>query len=199
MWRHQTLSARVVVHAESFGGLSTIPATPSAFHARGVQPQPITNYGRFAVLSEDTDDDETRSVGPHRSDVSFGHSDSDEGGVSDAGGEEEVEETPVEVLPEGPEPSRAATRAGFASLDSVNDEEVFRRRGCVMKTVPYFLRGLFRTVLRIALRQIQSIDMVERERGWKLFLLAPRMLLHRLPRGGLIREVSVSVFEVRER
>ena len=101
--------ARVVVRAESFGGLSTIPATPSAFHARGVQPQPITNYGRFAVLSEDTDDDETPSVGPHRSDVSFGHSDSDEGGVSDAGGEEEVVETPVEVLPEGPEPSRATT------------------------------------------------------------------------------------------
>ena len=166
--------ARVAVCAESFGGLSTIPATPSALHARGVElPQPVFNSGRFAVLSEDTDDDETQSVGT-------------------PSGEEEVVEAPVEVLPEGPEPSVAATRAGFVSLDAVNVEEMFQRRGCVMKTVPYFLQYLFRTVLRIVLRQIQSIDMVERERGWKLFLLAPRMLLHRLPRGGLINKEKLA-------
>ena len=61
-----------------------------------------------------------------------------------------------------------------------------------MKTVPYFLRGPFRTVLRIALRQIQSIDMVERKRGWKLFLLAHRMLLHRPPRGCLISKEKLA-------
>ena len=51
--------------AESFGRWSTILASPSAFHARGVElPQPqISNSGRFAVLGEDTDDDETQSVG----------------------------------------------------------------------------------------------------------------------------------------
>ena len=138
--------------------------------------------------------EETQSVGAvsHRSDVSFGRSKSDEGGVSDASDEEVVVETPVEVLPEGPEPSMAARRAGFVSLDAVNVEEMFRRRGCVMKIVPYFLRGPFRTVLRIALRQILSIDMVEREWGWKLFLLAPRMLLHRPRRGGLTSKETLA-------
>ena len=58
-------------------------------------------------------------------------------------------------------------RAGFCSLDAVNVEEVFRRRACVMKTAPSFLRGPFRAVLRIALRQI------EREKGLTLFLMAP--------------------------
>ena len=57
--------ARVAAVPESFGRWSTIPASRSAFHARSVElPQPrISNSARFAVLGEDTDDDETQSVG----------------------------------------------------------------------------------------------------------------------------------------
>ena len=98
---------RVAV-ADSFGGLSTIPSTPSALHAGGVElPQPpITNYGRFVVLSEDTDDDETPSVGSHV-------------GVSDAGGEEEVVDG---SLARGSRTIHGRQTSCFASLDSVNVE-----------------------------------------------------------------------------
>ena len=55
-----------------------------------------------------------------------------------------------------------------------------------MKNVPKFLVGPFRSVLRLALQEIQATDLGRCERGWKHFLLAPQMLLFRRPRGGLI-------------
>ena len=49
-----------------------------------------------------------------------------------------------------------------------------------MKSVPRFLRGPFR----------------DQERGWKLFLMIPRMLLHRGPGGGGIpRNKLIARFE----
>ena len=45
--------------------------------------------------------------------------------------------------------------------------------------------GPFRTVLRIALRDALSVDATRRERGWKLLMLAPCMLLFRPARGGV--------------
>ena len=68
-------------------------------------------------------------------------------------------------------------------MDTVNVE---RRRGCLMKNVPKFLVGPFRSVLRLVLQEIQATDLGRYERGWKLFLLALRMLLFRRPRGGSI-------------
>ena len=59
-----------------------------------------------------------------------------------------------------------------------------------MRTVPRFLWGSFRVVLKVALEEVLSgqsrRDIAQQERGWKLFLLLPRMLLHRSPRGGPI-------------
>ena len=52
-------------------------------------------------------------------------------------------------------------------------------------------------MLRIALRQIQSIDMVERERGWKVLVSSKNASSPR--RFDQQGEVGVSVFEVRER
>ena len=101
-----------------------------------------------------------------------------------------VEGAPIEDIT----PPNAAIRAGFVSLDSVNVVDLFRRRQAVMKSVPAFLRGPFRTVLHIALRQLRSIDTTDRERRWKLFLLAPRMFLHRHPRGGQISKSKCSTF-----
>ena len=44
--------------------------------------------------------------------------------------------------------------------------------------------------MRVALEEISDggcrEDPAQEERGWKLFMLLPRMLLHRAPRGGLI-------------
>ena len=50
-------------------------------------------------------------------------------------------------------------RVVLASLDTVNVEALFRRRGCLMKNVPKFLGGPFRSVLRLALQEIQATDM----------------------------------------
>ena len=58
-----------------------------------------------------------------------------------------------------------------------------------MKSVPNFVKGAFRGALKISLEEIwrgQVAGNEETIRGWKLFLLLPRMLLCRLPRGGLI-------------
>ena len=65
-----------------------------------------------------------------------------------------------------------------------------------MKNVPRFLKGPFRNVLRVALEEATSVQECRQERGWKLFILLPRMLLHRQPRGGLIpKEKLVQRFE----
>ena len=65
-----------------------------------------------------------------------------------------------------------------------------------MKTVPSFLAGPFRNVLRVALEEAtfgsRVEDVTRHERGWKFFLLLPRLLLHRGSRGGLISRHKLS-------
>ena len=60
----------------------------------------------------------------------------------------------------------------------------------MMKAVPRFLWGSFRIALKLALEEVAAgslaNDRLRQERGWKLFLVLPRMLLHRPPRGGLL-------------
>ena len=51
-----------------------------------------------------------------------------------------------------------------------------------MLSVPKFLVGMFRNALKMALEEIvRTDDEVTQERGWKLFLMLARMLLHRPP------------------
>ena len=83
-------------------------------------------------------------------------------------------------------PGAMARRRGFGSLDGVSLVEEFDERACLMKTVPCFLKGPHRIALRTALEEINVEDLGRQERGWKLFLLPPRLLLHRFPRGGTI-------------
>ena len=95
--------------------------------------------------------------------------------------------TPVEVPPMIERPVRGLQGA-FASLDGVNLKDRFKFRACVMRTVPYVMKGAFRLGLRAALEEVlagftQRSD-VRMARGWKLFMLLPRMMLHRPPRGG---------------
>ena len=50
-----------------------------------------------------------------------------------------------------------------------------------MKKVPKFLRGPFRNALKFALEEAIARDEVRQSRGWKLFMMLPRALLHRPP------------------
>ena len=51
---------------------------------------------------------------------------------------------------------------------------------------------IFKNTLTIALEEItRSDDEVNQERGWKLFLMLPGMLLHRPPGGGLIPKAKL--------
>ena len=95
------------------------------------------------------------------------------GGVS---GEEEtiqVETIPLD-LPEVRD-NTPQIREAFRRMDRVDEESIFQRR-VVMKSI---LRGPFRVTLRIALAEANAPENVRRARGWKVFLLLPRMLLVR--------------------
>ena len=114
---------------------------------------------------------------------------------SDVGPAEELEH--VLPVPEH-RPSVAAMRAGFRCLDEVDLCEVFAQRVAVMKNIPKFLWGSFGVALKIALGEISigsnHIGWVRQVRGWKLFLVLPRVLLFRPPRGKVGREKLVSRF-----
>ena len=81
-------------------------------------------------------------------------------------------------------------RAGFASLDRADLVSLFKSRASVMKSPPKFLRGAYRSALRVALTEADlgyaAGDDARVSRAWKLYLLLPRMLLHILVRGGLV-------------
>ena len=69
-----------------------------------------------------------------------------------------------------------AIREAFLSLDAVDLHTIFAKRAAVMKAIP----------TRVAMDAALQTNEVCRTRGWKLFLLLPRMLLHRPGRGGNI-------------
>ena len=89
-----------------------------------------------------------------------------------------------------------AIRASLRSLDHVDVAHLFKLRAVVMKSPPKFVRGAYCAAMRVALEEIEEGFQTQSEerqcRGWKLFLLLPRMLLFRPPRGVLIssRECS---------
>ena len=112
-------------------------------------------------------------------------------GDSEAGAEE-FPQSPVEEEEEFVVPRAASLRRAFASLDEVDPCAQFQQRAAVMRSVPKFLVGMFRNALKIALEEIVRTDNeVTQERGWKLFLMLPRMLLHRPPGGGQISKAKL--------
>ena len=65
----------------------------------------------------------------------------------------------------------------------------------VMKTVPFFLRGTFKTSKPVCkkLEGVNTSTMTPRKSGrWKLFFLLPRILLHSSKRWMLLEQVSHS-------
>ena len=90
------------------------------------------------------------------------------------------------VAPVGVFDVREACRS-LDMVDMVDVGNIVEQRAAVMKTVPTFLKGPFRNVLKVALEEIlDSPDVLRQERGWKLLMLLPRFLLHRPLGGGLI-------------
>ena len=113
----------------------------------------------------------------------------DIGGQSKISGTDEGE-SEVEPDPPSRMPGVATLRAAFLLLDHVNLAAEMEERASVMKSVPKFLRGPNRIAMRTALENIcggrRGQEWARQERGWKVFFLLPRMLLHRPARGGLI-------------
>ena len=91
---------------------------------------------------------------------------------------------------EVPQVRARAVAVGMASLDGLDLHAIFRRRAVVMRTVPSFLKGAFTAALKVAFDECIAArahgDETREVRAWKLFLLIPRMLLHRPPRSGLV-------------
>ena len=116
-------------------------------------------------------------------------------GRSDVDGS--VEATPVEPFAVEEVDERVpdvrispAIREAMVTLDRIHLPDVFRRRATVLRAPPKLFRGAYCAVLRLVMNEVRAgrreFNVLKQERGWKLFLLIPRLLLHRPARGGLI-------------
>ena len=105
-----------------------------------------------------------------------------------AGDEEVVLHTVEDRVVDVGLPRNVVLRMALSLLDDVDTSVVFRQRAAVMRTVAHFLRSSYRNAMKLALEEAtwgnHRMDAVRQERGWKLFMLLPRMLLHRPPGGG---------------
>ena len=133
--------------------------------------------------------DDVENPGPEVFAMSGSDTESHGEAGSDAEGQEEVAPTEVRS-PLNMEPRVRAPLRAFTSLDAVCLTDTFEQRARVMRSVPFVMRGAFRSALRIALQEIvhgaEAHCEVRTVRGWKLLLLLPRMLIYRGHRGGPI-------------
>ena len=78
-----------------------------------------------------------------------------------------------------PMATRGLTPAVRAALVvEVDLDAVFIRRAVVVMTVPKFLRGPYRSAVRLGMEEALHENDQRRERGWKLFLLLLRLRQH---------------------
>ena len=76
--------------------------------------------------------------------------------------------------------AEAGILVGLAQFDAVSLQDVCRTVALTLQSAPQRLRGALCTALRTGLRLATShAGPDDQLRGWKLFLLAPRMLLYR--------------------
>ena len=82
---------------------------------------------------------------------------------------------------EGPSWRRLWWPSSGLSLDEIHLETEFRTKANLMLSAPKFLEGAHLSALRLAMEEIRqgrrTNNEARRIRGWKLFLLIPRMLL----------------------
>ena len=85
---------------------------------------------------------------------------------------------PVADISDSEEGDHRMTRAIQEALQSLDFVDV----------PPVFLRGMYKSALRVALTEFHQAGRDDRRRcrAWKLLLLLPRLLLFRLARGGLL-------------
>ena len=74
------------------------------------------------------------------------------------------------------------------SMDQVVLADILKLQGLVVKSVPKYVTGPFRMACRVAFDH-HAISLARRGtlgqvRAWKLFMMLPRMLLSKRPRGG---------------
>ena len=106
-------------------------------------------------------------------------------GGSQASGEEVPQSVP-EVAVEVPvlRATGLQLRAAWQAIDAADMSLMFQHRPEVMRSVPHFLQGPFRNAMLMALEEACHPEGLRKERDWKLFVLLPRLLLHKPPRGG---------------
>ena len=158
---------------------------------------------RLVLMSRDTQEMEREHMRPIPENDEDEDSESDTisvGGVSEAGEDAREEptapESPIRLRPRG-------RQEAFASLDVVELKSVFSHRAHLLRTIPFILKGAFRSALRTGLDEVIAGHDQGNEsrltRGWKLFMLLPRLLLHRPARGGMVPrkklEERVSCFQ----
>ena len=61
-----------------------------------------------------------------------------------------------------------------------------------MKSVPHFLKGPYRNAMRLSMEEATHVNVVRSEREWRLFMLLPRLSLHRPSRRGHIHKSKLA-------
>ena len=154
-------------------------STSSASRGRRTRIQPRRRRRLVFVPQRERGESDTDSI--ENVENTSGDDGKSEGDPQDAAVEATVAEDPVEF---DLRPSQHIE--AFRMLEGVSLVDVFHRRACVMRSVPFIVRGAYRMAMRIALQEVMTGREVRVSRGWKLFTLLPRLLLHRAPRGGLV-------------
>ena len=176
---------------------STVPASSRAIRniAQPVQEEiPVTLLDtlEFDLTQHDDSEEHRAMTDPNSSDVESLNDTADGMSEVDATVEAMVDPIEVEEFDDRIPNVRIshAIREALFSLDGRNLRDVFRRRATVMKVPPKMFRGAYCAALRFAMNEVRTgcreSNVEKQARGWKLFLLIPRLLLHRPARGGLI-------------
>ncbi|CAE7442537.1 unnamed protein product [Symbiodinium sp. CCMP2592] len=168
------------LRVQPFGAQSLPPQRRPAGAAAPAAPAPPDEHRsddepapEFAAADQDEDERMLQAVAERGARATGVH----EEGVGD-GGEVEVV-TQLTLLHAH---LNVAFQRGLASLDDISLRDEMRKRVFTLQTVPVKIRGAARTAMRAGLQLAADQASPEQElRGWKLFVLAPRMLLYREP------------------
>ena len=98
--------------------------------------------------------------------------------------EADSDTAPPAGLPRMPDLDSPPIRSALARFDQVDLQVLLQQRCLFFQCPPKFLRGPFRAALSLALRAIDVArpeDAPAQVRAWTLWLLLPRLLLHRPP------------------
>ena len=186
---HAFMEAGVQVEGSYIFGVAEIQADEESDGAASTQPTPVAP---FHSVEDALEYDLTRQDSDTESVVSASDAESN-GSVE--GPPTAAIDTPIEQEVRVGLPRNVTLRMALVTLDEVDPNTHFRQRAAVMKSVPQFLRGPFRNALKLALEEAtwgnSRDDEVRQERGWKLLMLLPRMLLHRPPGGGLMSRAKL--------